>query len=86
VSSSGQWPGKRSLRRREPFTHPDDPVSHSPHDFACTQNKNAGENETFLSLFDCYVASVLNYASAIIGTHGGLNLERVHLDFFVNDY
>jgi hypothetical protein len=37
--------------------------------------------ETYLSIFNCYVASVLNYASAIIGTHGGLNLERVHLEF-----
>jgi len=34
-----------------------------------------------LSLFDCYVGSILSYGSAVWGYHKGDNIEKVHLDF-----
>jgi exonuclease III len=37
--------------------------------------------ETMLSLFDCYIGSVLNYGAEIWGFHKGTNIERVHLDY-----
>ena len=37
--------------------------------------------ETLLSLFDTYVASILNYCSEIWGFHMAPNIEKVHLYF-----
>jgi hypothetical protein len=37
--------------------------------------------ETQLSLFDCYVGSILNYASEVIGLCSSVHVEKVHLDF-----
>ena len=37
--------------------------------------------KTLLSLFDSYICSILNYASAIWGSHEGQNVEKVQLDF-----
>ena len=51
--------------------------------FALNKNINglSLNNETLLSLFDSYICSILNYASAIWGSHKGLNVEKVQLDF-----
>lgn len=38
-------------------------------------------HETLLSLFDCYVGGIINYASEIWGSHKGNNVEKLHLDF-----
>jgi hypothetical protein len=38
-------------------------------------------HETMLSLFDCYVGNICNYASEIWGNHTGGNIEKNHLDF-----
>jgi hypothetical protein len=37
--------------------------------------------ETLLSLFDCYIGGIANYASEIWGTQKGNNVEKVHTDF-----
>jgi hypothetical protein len=37
--------------------------------------------ETMLSLFECYIGSVLNYGTEVWGCHKGDNIERVHLDY-----
>jgi hypothetical protein len=37
--------------------------------------------ETRLSLFDCYVNSILSYASEVWGANKGLNIEKVHLEY-----
>jgi hypothetical protein len=43
---------------------------------------NPGLNvETMLSLFDCYIGSVLNYGAEVWGCHRGANIDRVHLDY-----
>ena len=34
-----------------------------------------------LSLFDCYIGGVVNYASEIWGTQKEQNVENLHLDF-----
>ena len=39
---------------------------------------------TQLSLFDCYVGGVVNYASEIWGTQKGQNVENLHLIFVSN--
>ena len=39
---------------------------------------------TQLSLFDCYIGGVVNYASEIWGTQKGQNVENLHL-IFVNN-
>ena len=51
--------------------------------FALNKNINGLflNNETLLSLFDTYICSILNYASAIWGSHKGQNVEKVQLDF-----
>ena len=41
--------------------------------------------ETKLSLFDCYITSILCYASEVLGYITGKAVERVHVDF-VKDY
>jgi len=37
--------------------------------------------ETLLSVFDTYVASVINYGADIWGFHTALDVENVHLNF-----
>ena len=34
-------------------------------------------NETLLSLFDCYIGGIVNYASEIWGIHKGNNVEKM---------
>ena len=36
---------------------------------------------TFISLFDTYVLSILNYSCEIWGNHKGAELEKIHLNF-----
>ena len=54
--------------------------------FALNRNINGLflNNETLLSLFDYYICTILNYASAIWGSHKGQNVEKVQLDFCKN--
>lgn len=38
-------------------------------------------HNTLLSLFDCFVGSVINYASEVWGSLKAPNIEKLHLDF-----
>ena len=39
------------------------------------------DNETLLSLFNCYIGGIVNYASEIWGIHKKNNVEKLHLEF-----
>ena len=38
-------------------------------------------NETLLSLFDCYIGCIVNNVSEIWGSHKENNVEKLHLEF-----
>ena len=38
-------------------------------------------NETQLSLFDCYIGGIVYYASDIWGNHKWNNVEKLHFEF-----
>ena len=48
----------------------------------CTCISNMSfNNETLLSLFDCYSGGIVNYVSEIWGTHKENTVEKLHLEF-----
>ena len=67
------------------FTNAEKKLSEQAREALFALKKNISDmsfnNETLLSLFDCYIGGIFSYASEIWGTHKGNNIEKPHLEF-----